>query len=832
MPDELLADFLAETTEGLAEADVALLRLERAPGDQATLAVVFRAIHSIKGTCGFLPLPRLGQVAHAAEEVLGRVRDGGRAVTPVLVTVMLAALDCIRQIVNDIAVAGQEPPGDDSALIAALGALARGKALPPRLEDCPASVTEPGEHHPEDPAAQTVRVGVDVIETLMTLVSELVLTRNQLIQLARTQEDSRFSAPLQRLSLITSDLQEEVMRTRMQPVGQLVNKLTRLTRDLGQELGKRIDLVMTGQETELDRQVLEMMRDPLTHMVRNSADHGLEDPVTRRNTGKPETGTITLHAYHEAGHAVIEIGDDGTGLPTDRIRAQALARGLATAAELERMTDRQIQAFILQPGFTTATAVTAVSGRGVGMDVVRSNIARIGGTIDLQSTAGVGTLFTIKIPLTLAIISAFIVQTRGERFALPQISVIEVVRIDGRAGGPTIEHSDAVPMLRLRKRLVPLVQLGDLLRLGPAAANAGSVIVVAAVGSLTLGIVVDQVFDTEEIVVKPVAPLLRHIALFGGATILGDGSVIMILDPNAIARTMGLSGSAEARPRTPPVRDKAEPSGDNPAMLLFRTMAGAAPSAVPLHLVARIETMACSQITTSGDRYVALYHGKLIPLIAIDPARQPNGRTVTMLIFAEQDRSMGLIVHEVVEVVEERLVIEPTAERPGLLGTAMIAGRVTDVIDTMYWLAQAWQDWFHDVAHSPGIARQRVLVVENSAFFRQLLVPMLTAAGYQVTAVESASRALKLRDSPLNRFDAIISGVEMPDMDGLTFARHLRAGGAWQATPLLALTAHLTEADAGSIRAAGFSESVPKLDRETLLAGLRRCVNQGSQASV
>jgi two-component system chemotaxis sensor kinase CheA len=834
MPDELLADFLAETTEGLAEADVALLRLERAPGDQATLAVVFRAIHSVKGACGFLPLPRLGQVAHAAEEVLGRVRDGGRVVTPVLVTVMLAALDRIRQIVNDITATGQEPPGDDTALIAALSALARGEPPPPPLEDPPVLPADPGDPIPDDLAAHTVRVSVDVIETLMTLVSELVLTRNQLTQLARSQEDSRFSAPLKRLSLITSDLQEGVMRTRMQPIGQFARKLTRLTRDLGRELGKRIDLVMTGQDTELDRQVLEMMRDPLTHMVRNSADHGLEDPETRRNAGKPETGIITLHAYHETGHAVIEVGDDGNGLPTPCIRAQALARGLTTAAELEGMTDRQLQAFIFQPGFTTTAAVTAVSGRGVGMDVVRSNIARIGGTIDLQSTPGQGTLFTIKIPLTLAIISAFIVQTRGERFALPQISVIELVRIDGREGGPAIEQAGAVPMLRLRGRLVPLVELGDLLRLDPpAAASAGvPVIAIAAVGGITLGIVVDQVFDTEEIVVKPMAPPLRPIALFGGAAILGDGAVIMILDPNAIARAMGLSGGDETRRRTPRITAKADRSSGGTAMLLFRTMAGAAPSAVPLNLVARIESMKCDQITTSGDRYVTPYHGELMPLIALSPARQPCGQNVSVLVFTDQDRSVGLMVHEIVEVVEERLAIDPATILPGVLGSAMIAGRATDVIDTSFWLAQAWQDWFRNGAHDPGIARQHVLVIEESAFFRQLLVPMLATAGYQVTTVASGSRALKLRDSSQSMFDAIISDIEMPDMDGLAFARHVRAGGPWQATPLLALTGDLTEAGANRIRAAGFSTHVAKLDRDSLLAELRQCLIHSPQASV
>ncbi len=457
-------------------------------------------------------------------------------------------------------------------------------------------------------AQQTIRVTVDVLEDLMTLVSELVLTRNQLLQLARTQESTGFAVPLQRLSHITSDLQEGVMKTRMQPIGNAWNKLPRLVRDVAREMGKKIELTMLGADTELDRQVLELIKDPLTHMVRNSGDHGLENPAERRAAGKSETGRITLNAYHEGGHIIIEIADDGRGLPLDRIRAKVLANGLATEAELAGMAEAQLQRFIFRAGFSTASVVTAVSGRGVGMDVVKTNIEKIGGTIELKSVQGQGTTFIIKIPLTLAIVSALIVAAGGERFAIPQISVVELVRAQNQASlghnsagssEPVIERINDTPVLRLRDRLLPLVNLNDLLALGASRGDdSGSYIVVAQVGANLLGIIVDRVFDTEEIVVKPVAPILRHVTMFSGNTILGDGSVIMILDPNGIARATGIGGGSGASKAVSVDATDQVRSSDLTAMLLFR--AGSDQKmAVPLGLVARLEDIPRDKIEMS-----------------------------------------------------------------------------------------------------------------------------------------------------------------------------------------------------------------------------------------
>ncbi len=832
--DDLLAEFLTETSESLAALDLALVRLERSPADEATLSQIFRLVHTVKGTCGFLGLPRLEQVAHAAETVLDRVRDGGLAVTPGLISLVLAALDRVKTIVSGLAAAGAEPAGDDQALIVALARVAEGMAADRASPE--ASGADAGNGADETSASadepaftpQTIRVSVEVLEQLMTQVSELVLARNQLLQLARSQGNAAFAGPLQRLSHVTSELQEGVMKTRMQPIGNAWNKLPRLVRDLARELGKRIELTLHGAETELDRQVLELIRDPLTHMVRNSADHGLETPAERRAAGKQETGHISLNAFHEGGHIIIELSDDGAGLSAERIRARAIAQGLASEAEAAAMTEAQIHRFIFRPGFSTAVAVTAVSGRGVGMDVVKTNIERIGGAIDIKSIAGSGTTFTIKIPLTLAIVSALVLQAGGERFAIPQINVVELVQAsdDGADGSSVIERINDTPVLRLRDRLLPLVSLCELLRLETENDGARApTIVVIQVGASMLGIIVDQVFDTEEIVVKPMAPILRHVTMFSGNTILGDGSVIMILDPNGIARASGVGSAATERLRSS-ARAKAVRSGERTAVLLFHA-GGAQPMAVPLGTVSRIEEIERAAIESSGGMPVTQYRGRLMPLVALAEGRGQERARQVVLVFSEHDRSMGLMVDEIVDVIEDRLNIELTANRPGLLGTAVIGGRATDVIDTGYWLTRAWQDWFRGAG--PSADEPRILAVEDSDLFRQLLVPALAAAGYSVTAASSAAEALRLREAG-EMFEAIVSDIEMPDMNGFEFARAVRAAGPWARLPMLALSGRATPADVRASRAAGFTDHVAKFDREALLTGLRHSLAEATAA--
>lgn len=847
--DDLLADFLTETHEGLSAVDEALLRLERAPDDAPTLAEIFRQVHTIKGTCGFLGLSRLEKVAHSAETILGLYRDGSLKVTPQGITLIFAAVDAIRQIVMGLEQNGQEPEGDDSAVIAALDAAARGEsvtlpkapevkvAAPVEAVPIAAAVAPPAPRASEAQAEaqqtesaaaqQTIRVSVEVLEDLMTLVSELVLTRNQLMQLARVSSDSQISVPLQRLSHITSELQEGVMKTRMQPIGNAWAKLPRLVRDLANELGKKIDLEMRGAETELDRQVLELIKDPLTHMVRNSGDHGLEKPADRRAAGKPETGRILLNAYHQGGHIIIEIGDDGRGLPVEKIRAKVLAQGLATETELAQMNEHDVLRFIFRPGFSTAQQITSVSGRGVGMDVVKTNIERIGGTIELRSKEGRGTTFTIKIPLTLAIVSALIVQAGGERFAIPQIGVVELVRVgDEHEGSTRIEMIKEAPVLRLRDRLLPLVSLSSLLRLREAPVGGlKGYVVVMQVGANVFGIVVDRVFDTEEIVVKPVAPILRHITMFSGNTILGDGSVIMILDPNGVARGAGITAEGRVEDQQTVNVSAGIRSDSSTSLLLFRA-GDQTPKAVPLGLVARLEDIPVERIEMSGGTPVVQYRGQLMPMVPIAGHWEaPESGRQAVLVFTEGQRSMGLMVDEILDVVEEALVIQPGSDRLGYLGSAVISERVTDVIDTVYWLSHAGGDWFRgDRKSSSSAQKPRLLLIDDSPFFRHLVVPALSAAGFDVTAVESPAEALRLRDAGVE-FEALISDIEMPEMDGLSFARNVRASGAWMRLPLVALSSRAEPDDVTRGREAGFTDYVAKYDRDALLSSLRECLS-------
>ena len=675
--DDLLADFVTESLESLSELDLALVKLERAPDDQQTLSLIFRLVHTIKGTCGFLGLSRLEKVAHAAETVLDKLRNRALQIDSDGIGLVLAAIDRIRMIVDTLNRGLEEPKGDDATLIAALNDLAEGRAAKapkaaaePQPAASPAAVepiaSEPSSepvHGESQGRNQTIRVGVDMLENLMTLVSELVLTRNQLLQILRTgrnsgasghdSSESNLATPMQRLSQLTSDLQEGVMKTRMQPIGMAWNTLPRLVRDLAHDLGKKIELVTRGAETELDRQVLELIKDPLTHMIRNSADHGLETPAERRKAGKPDAGTITLAARHEGGHVVIEISDDGRGMDLARIGARAVAQGLVNEDRLRRMSEDEVRRFIFHAGFSTAITVTSVSGRGVGMDVVKTNIERINGTIDLNSTLGRGSQFLIKIPLTLAIVSALIVGTAGERFAIPQISVVEIV-LPGAQPDMVLETIDGAQVLRLRDRLLPLVSMSRILRLEDGAALAEKIVVVVSVGSRRLGLIVEHVFDTEEIVVKPVAPVIRQIPLFSGNTILGDGSVIMILDPLGIARESGLGAGAETREQT---SDATLPEQDQRRDLLLVRAGSGAQKALPLALIARLEIIPRAKLEVTGSRLVTQYRGGLMPLLLLDDGIDQHTDTQPVLVISDNGQHIGLMVDEILDVVCEAMAI-------------------------------------------------------------------------------------------------------------------------------------------------------------------------------
>jgi two-component system chemotaxis sensor kinase CheA len=900
--DDLLREFLTETSESLDVVDVELVRFEQDPNNASILGNIFRLVHTIKGTCGFLGLPRLEALAHAAETLMGKYRDGA-PVTGEGVTLILFTIDRLKEILADLESAGAEPDGDDGDLISQLEAMSAaaeapaaapapkapepkvttGTLIPQTLErplrpgevsldelerafrETAVEAAVPAEPEPKvearteakapakadakkpqrasrpaGPAGdeegessvkgqQTLRVNVDTLEQLMTMVSELVLTRNQLLEIVRRHEDSEFKVPLQRLSNVTAELQDGVMKTRMQPIGNAWQKLPRIVRDLGNELGKQIELEMHGAETELDRQVLDLIKDPLTHMVRNSADHGLESPEQRRLAGKPEKGTIRLAAYHEGGHIVIAISDDGRGLNTERIKKKIVEQNLASEAELEKLTEAQIHKYIFAAGFSTAAQVTSVSGRGVGMDVVRTNIDQIGGTIDLKSVQGEGTTFTIKIPLTLAIVSALIVESAGDRFAIPQLSVIELVRAQQNSEH-RIERIKDTPVLRLRNKLLPLVHLRQLLGIGDGQVidETNGFIVVTQVGSQTFGIVVDQVFHTEEIVVKPMSSKLRHITMFSGTTILGDGSVIMIIDPNGIASAIGTDLSAEASETEHDGRRAGERS--LVSMLVFRA-GSREPKAVPLSLVTRLEEVAVDKIEHAHGRHLVQYRGALMPLVPVSgEVRLKSEGAQPLLVFSDAGRSMGLVVDEIVDIVEDALNIEVASDTPGVLGSAVIKGQATEILDIGYYLPLAFEDWFKRKEMRVEALTRRLLFVDDSPFFRNMLSPVLKAAGYDVVTAESAADALEILKSG-ERFDVIVSDIEMPEMNGFELAEAIRADQRLQATPVIALSSLTNPAAIERARVAGFHDYVAKFDRQGLIAALKETSIDYAQAA-
>jgi two-component system chemotaxis sensor kinase CheA len=870
--DDLLREFLTETAEHLDTVDVELVRFEQDPNNKAILSNIFRLVHTIKGTCGFLGLPRLEALAHAAETLMGKFRDGMPVTTPA-VSLILATLDRIKDILAELEKHAVEPGGSDQDLIDALELMAAtdiapGATVEPTSVATPSSVgtlayqvlerallpgevpldelerafrEAPGPEAPkpkpaapraEEPSAsvsdeageavaakvQTIRVSVDTLEHLMTMVSELVLTRNQLLEISRRVDDGSYKVPLQRLSHVTAELQEGVMRTRMQPIGNAWQKLPRVIRDLSAELSKKIDLVMQGADTELDRQVLEVIKDPLTHMVRNSADHGVESPLERKAAGKSERGTIRLNAYHEGGTITIEIADDGRGLNFAAIRRKAIERGIASEAEVERMSDAQVAKFIFHPGFSTASAVTSVSGRGVGMDVVKTNIELIGGTVDIRSEPGQGTTFTIKIPLTLAIVAALIVASKDQRYAIPQVAVLELVRVTP-GSEHTIERINGTPVLRLRDRLLPIVPLSKVLGLnGDEEANEGFV-VVTQVGRQRFGILVDGVFHTEEIVVKPMSTKLRHIQLFSGNTILGDGAVVLIVDPNGLARMVG-SGTEDGQMQGGAAFEQSNVADDETTTLLVFRGGSESLKAVPLSLVTRLEEIDATTIEWLGGRPLVQYRGRLMPLVASDGELEIKREGMqALVVFSDGDFAMGLAVDEIVDIVEDRLDIELVADRSDLVGSAVIRGRATEVVNIAHYLPLVAEAWMRSGQPSGNAPSKSILLVDGSAFFRDMLLPVLKASGYRVHTAANAGEALQVLASGTT-IDVLISDLDLPDRPGFELIASLRASTRYAHLPVIALTIKHDHRQIAQAHKLQVTELVAKFDRRGLIAAL------------
>ncbi len=703
--DEIVGEFLVESHENLDQLDQDLVELERDPSSRELLSSVFRTLHTIKGTSGFLAFGTLESVTHVGESLLSRLRDGEMALTPGITTVLLEMVDAVRELLARIEETGAEGDETYAPLVARLEIALEGGEVPaaveaPVVEPAPVPVEvpaapvadtvvppsaaaegdDPGEAFRRSVADSTIRVDVALLDSLMNLVGELVLTRNQMLQRAATREDIELQRTTHRLNLIAGELQEGVMKTRMQPIDNVWSKTPRVVRDLSLMLGKSVDLKMEGRDTELDKTILEAVRDPLTHLIRNSVDHGIEVPEVRRAAGKPETGTLLLRAFHEGGQVNIEISDDGAGINPDKLREKAVSVGLISREAAAAMSDRDATNLIFSAGFSTAQAVTNVSGRGVGMDVVKTNIEKIGGSIDLASVPGAGTTVRIRIPLTLAIIPALVVWAGGYRYAIPQVNLLELVRLAGDQARSSVETVQGTPVYRLRGRLLPLVDLREQLGM-PAVERTTTYIAVLQADNRQFGLVVDEIKDTEEIVVKPLGKQLRGIDLYAGATIMGDGTVSLILDTMALARKAGMALDAVDSFQSNAV----DVADDRRQPLLLVGIADGRRAAIPLSSVDRLEEFSHDRIERVGGHEVVQYRDQILPLVRLDQALQgygdAGGETSQVVVCRSNDRMVGVVVSTILDIVEEELSVRSSLDTGGHLGSAVVAGHVTELVD-------------------------------------------------------------------------------------------------------------------------------------------------------
>lgn len=721
--DDIINEFIVESYENLDQLDQDLVGLEQNPGEVSILSSIFRTIHTIKGTCGFIGFSKLESVAHVGENLLSKLRDGALTLDPPITSALLAMVDAIRQMLSCIEKSQNEGDVDYSELIETLTTLQKGESAkiapaptetssvgkseevapiaqnePPvqilvpesKKEDSPAKPAEPSEgverkQEGRSMADTNIRVDVKLLDQLMNLVGELVLARNQILQFSSKDQDAGFLATTQHLNLVTTELQEGVMKTRMQPIGNVWSKFPRVVRDLATSCGKKIRLEMEGKETELDKTLIEAIKDPLTHIIRNSADHGIESPEDRKAAGKPEEGLLRLRAFHEGGQVNIEIIDDGNGINPEKIKQKALEKQLITPDQASRMSDHDLVNLVFAAGFSTAEKVTHVSGRGVGMDVVKTNIEKIGGTVDIQSTYGEGTTLKIKIPLTLAIIPALTVMTGGDRYAIPQVNLLELVLLEGDQIKKNVEFIQGAPVYRLRGQLLPLIYLSEELKVKKKDDNDKVNIVVLQADERQFGLVVEGVRDTEEIVVKPLSQQLKGIPAFSGATIMGDGKVALILDVMGLAQSARVVTQTRQRARLESSEKGDGKETDKQTLLLFG-IGEKGRMAIPLSMVARLEEFKQADIEKSGDQDVVQYRGEIMPLIYLSKifngdTSYTEKETLQAVVYTKDGRSVALVADKILDIVEESITIKRASNRKGTLGTMVVQNLVTDLLD-------------------------------------------------------------------------------------------------------------------------------------------------------
>ncbi len=859
----LLAEFAAESHEHLAAVEEHLLRLESDNGaiDNASINEMFRGVHSIKGAASFMGLEQISRLSHSFENVLGAVRQETYRPTTDSVDVMLRAADRLTELIEEIEMSNQTDQSDLCEALDELLAVRSNANIDKPPETCPESqpvaiaptpvvappepcdeIIEPAEPKPKaKPEANqeaTIRVNLKVLDRLMNLAGELVLSRNRLMRMVNeTGGPPGLEEAAMGIDQVTTDLQESVMMTRMQPIGQVFNRFPRIIRDLSASLNKRIELHLEGVDVEIDRTIIEAIGDPLTHLIRNSCDHGVEPPEVRTAAGKPEVGNIRLKAYHQAGKVFLEIVDDGAGIDPRRLKAKAVENGAMTAEAAARMSDRDAINLIFSPGLSTAAAITNVSGRGVGMDVVRTNIEAIGGSVEVESQLGRGSTIRITLPLTLAIIPAMIVTVGRQSYALPQSCIVELVQVDG--GEKTIDCVNQAEVLRLRGSLFPLVRLSDVLNIDNERSDdtPGHMIVIDT-GRLRFALAVDEVVDSEDIVVKPLGQHLQQLPLLAGSTILGNGRVALILDATGLATRIDLADELVDAVA------QSESTAASPTDLQRLVHLSTSPTdwfAVSMDIVKRIERVRLDSIESVGNQDVLQYRGVTLPLIDLHEglkthpvvsgtSSQPAGGAegighgaehTFVLIFDVYGHEVGLVTPQLHDILDCNLQgsVQSSAEE-GVAGIVTIAGRSTRLID-LYGLTEKLRPaWFEQKKYSIDKGPKRIMIVEDSGFFRNHLSRTLREQGHEVTEAVDGLDGYEKLSAASTLPDLLITDVEMPRMNGIQLTRKLREQERYAKLPIIALTSLADEESLKIGREAGVNDYQVKMNKPALLASI------------
>lgn len=764
--DELLAEFIAETRETLEAVAGELVAWEHDPADQARLDTIFRFVHTVKGSCGFLDLPRLEKLSHAAEDVLSDVRSGKRIADSALVSGVLAIIDRIAELTNALDT-GEAIPDGDEALIGALCDRRGGEGTKAR-NTVSTSRT----------AVRSIRISLDLLETMMNGVSDLVLARNELSRkLQDMGADPAIEASFDRLSSCVADMRETVTRMRMQRIEKLFSMIPRLVRDLAADLSKQVNLQIDGGDVELDREMIEMIRDPLTHIVRNALDHGLEHPEDRLRLGKPAAGMLRIDARQAGNQILIDIADDGRGIDTDRLVEKAIAAGVITPAEADRLSPEARLNLIFEPGISTAKGVTALSGRGVGMDVVRANVERIGGAIDIESIRGKGLMLSIRVPLTLTIIPALLVCAGGEFYAIPRSAIQEIVRETSAA--VSIEHLGGSRIVRLRDQRIPVVLLEEALGIEiiTQSIEPRSLVILNPAGGASYALSVARLHDHQELVIRPPSPAIMAIGIYAGMTLPDTGRPMLLLDPAGIADKVGIAAISNGADAIIAANDDADVAGI--PTLLFRDLDGAE-RAVRLGVVERIGEVQSNQIGFSGGRLRASIDGRIIPLIGFDALTERE--TVAILRMNDGATEVAYAIDEVIDIVSLPPEIVPAKTEGIIAGVALIEGRQVEVLDA-HWLFADSNDGVRAGADRPLC----VLASADDAWMREVLKPLVEAAGYRtllageeagetadiIIATEDASTVEISADAQILRLrNDIVAREDKPD----SIYRYDRAG--------------------------------------------------------